>query len=130
MAVKITSLEMQYRVSLVADMIAGGMHGNQAVKQCWERWHIRERQAWQYVQRARELLTTGDAEAPQYWLSVSLRRYEDIYQRAMAGEQYRIAIQAQERIDALRGLGAAQAGVTQVLAFLPDARVMIAQGGK
>ncbi len=91
---KSTNLEVTHRVNAVYKLLAEGQSRTQVLQFCSEKWGVGERQAENYVARAREkLINDCEMERPA-WIAEALQRLRTIEQKAMAKNQPASAINA------------------------------------
>ena len=96
MAKKSTNTEIDDRVNQVYDLLLKAYSRNQIVRHCSEAWDVGERQAENYIARARTLMQLdAELERPQ-WLAAAIARLQDYERRASDKNQISIALKALE----------------------------------
>ena len=96
MAKKSTNAEIDDRVNQVYDLLLKAYSRTQIVRFCSESWDVGERQAENYMARARQLMQLdAELERPQ-WLAAAIARLQDYERRASDKNQISIALKALE----------------------------------
>jgi hypothetical protein len=96
MAKKSTNVEIDDRVNQVYDLLLRAYSRNQIVRHCSESWNVGERQAENYIARARQLMQLdAELERPQ-WLAAAIARLQDYERRASDSNQLSVALKALE----------------------------------
>ena len=96
MAKKSTNVEIDERVNAVYDLLLRAYSRTQIVRHCSEIWNVGERQAENYISRARQLMALdAELERPQ-WLAAAIARLVDYERRASEANQLSIALKALE----------------------------------
>ncbi len=96
MAKKSTNTEIDERVNTVYDLLLRAHSRTQIVRYCSENWDVGERQAENYMSRARQLMALdAELERPQ-WLAAAVARLQDYEREARAKGNLSIAIKALE----------------------------------
>ena len=96
MAKKSTNVEIDERVNAVYDLLLRAYSRTQIVRHCSETWNVGERQAENYISRARQLMALdAELERPQ-WLAAAIARLVDYERRASESNQLGIALKALE----------------------------------
>jgi predicted ABC-class ATPase len=95
-AKKSTNVEIDERVNTVYDLLLRAYSRTQIVRYCSEHWNVGERQAENYMARARQLLALdAELERPQ-WFTAALARLLEYERRASGKDQINTAIKALE----------------------------------
>jgi hypothetical protein len=95
-AKKSTNTEIDERVNTVYDLLLRAHSRTQIVRYCSENWDVGERQAENYMSRARQLMALdAELERPQ-WLAAAVARLQDYEREARAKGNLSIAIKALE----------------------------------
>jgi hypothetical protein len=95
-AKKSTNVEIDERVNTVYDLLLRAYSRTQIVRYCAEHWNVGERQAENYMARARQLQQLdAELERPQ-WLASAISRLQDYEREARAKGNLSIAIKALE----------------------------------
>ena len=96
MAKKCTNVEIDERINTVYDLLLRAYSRTQIVRYCAEHWNVGERQAENYMARARQLQQLdAELERPQ-WLAAAVARLQDYEREARAKGNLGIAIKALE----------------------------------
>ncbi len=96
MAKKSTNVEIDERINTVYDLLLRAYSRTQIVRYCAEHWNVGERQAENYMARARQLQQLdAELERPQ-WLASAISRLQDYEREARAKGNLSIAIKALE----------------------------------
>jgi predicted ABC-class ATPase len=95
-AKKCTNTEADRRVNAVYDLLLRAHSRTQIIRFCSEQWNVGERQAENYMARARQLLALdAELERPQ-WFTAALARLLEYERRASDKDQINTAIKALE----------------------------------
>jgi hypothetical protein len=96
MAKKSTNVEIDERVNAVYDLLLRAHSRTQIVRYCSESWNVGERQAENYISRARQLMQLdAELERPQ-WLAAAIARLVEYERRASEANQLSVALKALE----------------------------------
>jgi hypothetical protein len=96
MAKKSTNVEIDERVNAVYDLLLRAYSRTQIVRHCSDQWNVGERQAENYMARARQLMQLdAELERPQ-WLAAAVARLVEYERRASESNQLGIALKALE----------------------------------
>lgn len=96
MAKKSTNVEIDERINTVYDLLLRAYSRTQIVRYCAEHWNVGERQAENYMARARQLQQLdAELERPQ-WLASAISRLQDYERLARDKGNLSIAIKALE----------------------------------
>ena len=96
MAKKGTNVEVDGRVNAVYDLLLQAYNRTQIVRHCAEEWDISERQAENYIARARKLQQEVAEQNRDEWLIAALSRLQDCEREARKRGNLGIAIKAME----------------------------------
>ena len=96
MAKKGTNVEVDGRVNAVYDLLLQAYNRTQIVRHCAEEWDISERQAENYIARARKLQQEVAEQNRDEWLVAALSRLQDYEREARKRGNLGIAIKAME----------------------------------
>jgi hypothetical protein len=96
MAKKGTNVEVDGRVNAVYDLLLQAYNRTQIVRHCAEEWDISERQAENYIARARKLQQEVAEQNRDEWLVAALSRLQDCEREARKRGNLGIAIKAME----------------------------------
>lgn len=96
MAKKSTNVEIDERVNDVYDLLLKAYSRTQIVRHCSDAWNVGERQAENYMARARQLMQLdAELERPQ-WLAAAIARLTEYERRASEANQLSVALKALE----------------------------------
>lgn len=96
MAKKSSNVEIDARVNAVYDLLLRAYSRTQIVQHCAETWGVAERQAENYISRARQLMQLdAELERPQ-WLAAAIARLQEYERRAADSNQLGVALKALE----------------------------------
>lgn len=96
MAKKSTNLEIDERVNAVYSLLLRAYSRHQIVLHASENWGVGERQAENYISRARQLMQLdAELERPQ-WLAAAIARLQEYERRASDTNQISVALKALE----------------------------------
>lgn len=96
MAKKSTNVEIDERVNAVYDLLLKAYSRTQIVRHCADTWGVAERQAENYMARARQLMQLdAELERPQ-WLAAAVARLHEYERRAAESNQLGVALKALE----------------------------------
>lgn len=97
MANKSTNQQIDQRVDAVYDLLLKAYSKTQIVRFCSETWNVGERQAENYISRARQLMQLdAELERPQ-WLAAAIARLQDYERQASEKGQLNTALVALEK---------------------------------
>jgi hypothetical protein len=96
MAKKSTNTEIDSRINDVYDLLLKAYSRTQIVRHCAENYGIAERQAENYIARARKLMQLdAELERPQ-WLAAAVARLAEYERQGVDSKQLQVAIRALE----------------------------------
>lgn len=96
MARKSTNKEIDDRVNTVYELLLKAYSRTQIIRFCSDNWNVGERQAENYMARARQLMQLdAELERPQ-WLAAAIARLQEYERRASDKNQITTAIKALE----------------------------------
>jgi hypothetical protein len=96
MAKKGTNVEVDSRVNAVYDLLLQAYSRAQIVRHCAEEWDINERQAENYIARARKLQQEVADQHREEWFVAALARMQDCEREARQRGNIGAAIKALE----------------------------------
>lgn len=89
-------MEIDERINTVYDLLLRAYSRTQIVRHCSEHWDVGERQAENYIARARKLQQLdAELERPE-WLASAIARLQEYERRASDKDQITTAIKALE----------------------------------
>ena len=96
MGKKSTNVEIDERINTVYNLLLRAYSRTQIVHYCAEHWDLAERQAENYIARARKLQQLdAELERPE-WLASAIARLQEYERRASDKNQISIALKALE----------------------------------
>jgi len=96
MAKKSTNTEIDDRVNTIYDLLLRAYSRTQIIRFCSDTWGVGDRQAENYMARARQLMQLdAELERPQ-WLAAAIARLQEYERRASDKNQISIALKALE----------------------------------
>jgi hypothetical protein len=101
---KSTNAEILQRVNDVYIFMLKGASRQEIIQYSSDEWDVTERTADEYIRKARKHFDTRLQMQRDTELGQAVTRYDMIFQKALKGQDYKTAIQAQARIDKIRGL--------------------------
>ena len=99
-----TAAEINFRVDTVYGLLTEGMSRGQIVQFCAKQWNLQNRQADEYIQRARIRLEEDAAMTRPAWIAEALGRLRTYEQSAYKRGQTQVAINAVQLQAKLIGL--------------------------
>ena len=99
-----TAAEVNFRVDTVYGLLTEGMSRGQIVQFCAKQWNLQNRQADEYIQRARIRLEEDAAMTRPAWIAEALGRLRTYEQSAYKRGQTQVAINAVQLQAKLIGL--------------------------
>lgn len=104
---KITKSELQSRISAIFVMRLDGRNGREIVQHAaTERWGVRDRQIYNYIQKADRLIETGQQKTRDQILEKTRKRLERLYAKSIADADLRLARLVLKDIREFEGLDA------------------------
>lgn len=94
---KSTNVEIDERINTVYDLLLRAHSRTQIVRYCAEKWKVGERQAENYIARARQLQQLDAAIERPEWLQAAIARLQDYEREAREAGRLGTAIQALEK---------------------------------
>lgn len=94
---KSTNVEIDGRINAVYDLLLRAHSRTQIVRYCAEHWNVGERQAENYIARARQLQQLDAAIERPEWLQAAIARLQDYEREAREAGRLGTAIQALEK---------------------------------
>ncbi|QDP66409.1 MAG: hypothetical protein Unbinned1819contig1001_55 [Prokaryotic dsDNA virus sp.] len=96
MAQKSTNTEVDARIHAVYDLLLKSYSRSQIVRHCAENWDIHERQAENYIARARKLIHLDAEMERSQWLAQAVARLANYERQGVDASQLQVAIRALE----------------------------------
>jgi hypothetical protein len=94
---KCTNTEADQRVNAVYDLLLRANSRAQIIRFCADSWGVGERQAENYMARARQLMALDSELARPQWLEAALSRLQEYERRASDKDQLGTALMALEK---------------------------------
>lgn len=101
---KASKTEINKRIGEVAEMLIECKNRQNIVLYSSEKWSIGERQTDKYIAKARELILEEITKDLEYDYAIAIKRYEDLYRKALIKEDYRLALSINKEISTLQGV--------------------------
>ena len=111
------------RVILIANMLVEGKSRSSIIHYSSDNWNIGERQVDKYISKAREIITKETIRNLEFDYAKAIKRYEDLYRKALEIEDYRLALAVNKEISNLQGLNKVQiehSGNIEFISNIPD----------
>jgi uncharacterized protein YoaH (UPF0181 family) len=99
-----TAAEINFRVDTIYGLLTEGMSRGQIVQFCANQWNLQNRQADEYIQRARIRLEEDAAMTRPAWIAEALGRLRTYEQSAYKRGQTQVALNAVQLQAKLIGL--------------------------
>lgn len=120
---KSSIITVNERVMKVADMLIGGKSRISIIHYGSDTWSVGERQVEKYLAKARELIKGEIVKNLEFDYAKAIRRYEDLYQKAIDEKDYRLALSINKELTVLQGLHKMQiehSGNVEFICNIPD----------
>src|SRR5690606_8390786 len=120
---KSSIITVNERVMKVADMLIEGKSRISIIHYGSDTWSVGERQVEKYLAKARELIKGGIVKNLEFDYAKAIRRYEDLYQKAIDEKDYRLALSINKELTVLQGLHKMQiehSGNVEFICNIPD----------
>ena len=101
---KSTNAEILQRVNNVYIFMIKGASRQDIIQYSSDEWDVTERTADEYIRKARKYFDDRLKMQRDTELGQAVTRYDMLFQKALKVQDYKTAIQAQARIDKIRGL--------------------------
>ncbi len=85
-------------------MLLRGYRSQEIVNWVKDKWHLRERQAWEYIRKAQEAMQEAFAERQQLALAEHMEIRRDLRKQAYKAEDYRLVLEIMKDEAKLLGL--------------------------
>lgn len=111
------------RVAKTAELLLKASSREVIVQYASKNWKVTDRQADTYIKRAREAIESSVKRKVEFDYAMALRRYEDLYSKAMNRKDYRLATNINKEIATLQGLYKTQIEQSSTVTFfnnVPD----------
>lgn len=111
------------RINEVVDMLIEGRNRFKIIQYGSTYWNIGERQIDKYIARARDLIQLDVKKNIEYDYAKAIRRYEELYNKAIENEDYRLALSINKEISTIQGLHKIQiehSGDIEFISNIPD----------
>lgn len=120
---KSSIITVNERVMKVADMLIEGKSRISIIHYGSDAWNVGERQIEKYLAKARELIKGEIVKNLEFDYAKAIRRYEDLYQKAIDEKDYRLALSINKELTVLQGLHKMQiehSGNVEFICNIPD----------
>ncbi|MDR0228744.1 MAG: hypothetical protein LBI72_06750 [Flavobacteriaceae bacterium] len=114
---------VQQRLGQIGTLLINGEKRENIVLYSSEKWSIGERQVDKYIARAKGLIEKSIKKSIEYDYAKAIRRYEDLYSKAIEEKDYRLAVSINKEITTLQGLNKLQvehSGNVEFICNIPD----------
>lgn len=101
---KSDNLEIEHRVQQVITLIVEAATTSEIVQYCTVKFNVKDRQAYVYINKAKELLNVSNESLKTYQRGLAMQRLTAIFKKALASNNLRIAISAQQEINKITGV--------------------------
>lgn len=111
------------RITEVVDMLIAGKNRNAIIQYGSDCWNVGERQIDKYIAKARDLIQSDIQKNIEYDYAKAIRRYEELYNKAIENEDFRLALSINKELTNLQGLSKVQlelSGNVQFISNIPD----------
>ena len=111
------------RINEVVNMLIEGKNRNKIILYGSDNWDIGERQIDKYIAKARDLIQLDIKKNIEYDYAKAIRRYEELYNKAIESVDYRLALSINKEISTIQGLFKIQiehSGDIQFISNIPD----------
>lgn len=111
------------RINEVVNMLIEGKNRNKIILYGSDNWDIGERQIDKYIAKARDLIQLDIKKNIEYDYAKAIRRYEELYNKAIENVDYRLALSINKEISSIQGLLKIQiehSGDIQFISNIPD----------
>lgn len=106
------------RVAKTAELLLKASSREVIVQYASKNWKVTDRQADTYIKRAREIIEGSVKRKVEFDYAMALRRYEDLYSKAMSKKDYRLATNVNKEIATLQGLYKTQIEQSSTFSFI------------
>lgn len=120
---KSSIITVNERVMKVANMLIEGKSRISIIHYGSDTWSVGERQVEKYLAKARELIKGEIVKNLEFDYAKAIRRYEDLYQKAIDEKDYRLALSINKELTVLQGLHKMQiehSGNVEFICNIPD----------
>lgn len=101
---KSDNLEFESRVQKVISLIIEGATTAEIMQYSADFFKVQERQTRNYISKAKELLNVSNESLKTYQRGLAMQRLTAIFKKALASNNLRIAISAQQEINKITGV--------------------------
>lgn len=120
---KSSKYTVNQRINEVVDMLIEGRNRFKIIQYGSTQWNIGERQIDKYIAKARDLIQMDVKKNIEYDYAKAIRRYEELYNKAIENEDYRLALSINKEISTIQGLHKIQiehSGDIEFISNIPD----------
>ena len=111
------------RISETASLLINGYNREDIVQHSSKNWRIGERQTDKYIQEAKVIIANSVNKNVAYDFGKSVRRFEELYKKAMENKDIRTALTVNKELATLQGLYKIQvehSGEIKFISSVPD----------
>lgn len=111
------------RINEVVDMLIEGRNRFKIIQYGSTQWNIGERQIDKYIAKARDIIQMDVKKNIEYDYAKAIRRYEELYNKAIENKDYRLALSINKEISTIQGLHKIQiehSGDIEFISNIPD----------
>lgn len=111
------------RVVETSDMLIEGKSRASIIHYGSDVWNVGERQIDKYIAKAREVIKDEVVRNLEFDFAKAIKRYEDLYKKALEEKDYRLALSVNKEIASLQGLNKVQiehSGNIEFISNIPD----------
>jgi len=111
------------RINTIAEMLIDGKSKTSIIHYSSDNWNIGKRQTENYISKARELIKGEIVKNIEYDYAKAIKRYENLYNKAIEVEDFRLALTVNKEITNLQGLSKLKiehTGNIEFISNIPD----------
>lgn len=111
------------RIEKTSQLMIDGKSRADIIQFSSENWKIGERQVDKYIAKAREFIQSEITRNIEFDYAKSIKRYENLYQKAIECKDYKLALSVNKEISNLQGLSKVQiehSGNVEFISNIPD----------
>lgn len=106
------------RVTTITEMLLKASSREVIVQYASTNWKVTDRQTDTYIKRAREVIEASVKRKVEFDYAMAIKRFEDLYSKAMNKKDYRLASSINKEIATLQGLYKTQIEQTGSITFI------------
>lgn len=111
------------RIKEVSIMLINGFSREEILQNTSNLWNVSDRQIDTYIAKARDLIENSIKRKIEYDFAKAVRRYEDLYNKALENKDYKLAVSINKELTNLQGLNKVQvehSGNVEFICNIPD----------